>query len=241
MFSNFKSVFETGNRTNFETCYGEQGSCVWFNVIAVKLRDGVVFSLEDISERKRRELNFAFLSEIQDDLANLPGEDQILQTIGSKIGHFMKVSTAVLVDVDEDLDEVRPHYLWHTEGMPKLPLILRLSDFGGEEPQALLRAGQTVVIHDTEAGSPVYAAAHRPIRVRSSINVPFHHDGKWKYLISVTDSKPRHWREDEVELFKELAHRISLRIERARAEEALRRSEEQYRIQYEQKMSGRFN
>ena len=153
----------------------------------------------------------------------------------------MKVSTAVLVDVDEDLDEARPHYLWHTEGMPKLPLILRLSDFGGEEPQALLRAGQTVVIYDTEAGSPVYAAAHRPIRVRSSINVPFHHDGKWKYLISVTDSKPRHWREDEVELFKELAHRISLRIERARAEEALRRSEEQYRIQYEQKMSGRFN
>ena len=241
MFSNFKRVVETGNRTNFETCYGEQGSCVWFNVIAVKLRDGVVFSLEDISERKRRELNFAFLSEIQDDLANLPGEDQILQTIGSKIGHFMKVSTAVLVDVDEDLDEVRPHYLWHTEGMPKLPLILRLSDFGGEEPQALLRAGQTVVIHDTEAGSPVYAAAHRPIRVRSSINVPFHHDGKWKYLISVTDSKPRHWRQDEVELFKELAHRISLRIERARAEEALRRSEEQYRIQYEQKMRGRFN
>ena len=55
------------------------------------------------------------------------------------------------------------------------------------------------------------------------------------------DSKPRHWRQDEVELFKELAHRISLRIERARAEEALRRSEEQYRIQYEQKMSGRFN
>jgi len=241
MFSNFKRVVETGNRTNFETCYGLEGSCVWFHVIAVKLRDGIVFSMEDITERKRRELNFAFLSEIQDDLANLPGEDQILQAVGSKIGHFMKVSTAVLVDVDEDLDEVRPHYLWHTEGMPKLPLILRLSDFGGEEPQALLRAGQTVVIQDTEAGSLVYAAAHRPIRVRSSINVPFHRDGIWKYLISVTDSKPRNWRNDEVELFRELAHRISLRIERARAEEALRRSEEQYRIQYEQRMSGRFN
>jgi PAS domain S-box-containing protein len=241
MFSNFKRVVETGNRTNFETCIGGDGPCVWFHVIAVKLRDGIVFSLEDITERKRREVNLAFLSEIQDDLANLPGEDQILETVGSKIGHFMKVSTAVLVDVDEDLDEVRPHDLWRTEGMPKLPLVLRLSDFGGEEPQALLRAGQTVVIHDTEAGSPVYAAAHRPIRVRSSINVPFHRDGKWKYLISVTDSKPRNWRDDEVELFKELAHRISLRIERARAEEALRRSEEQYRTQYEQRMSGRFN
>ena len=237
MFSNFKMVVETGERRNFEICYGGKRSCVWFNVIAVKLRDGVVFSLEDITERKRRELNSAFLSKIQDDLANLPGEDQILQTVGSKIGHFMEISTAVLADIDEELDEVRPHYLWRTEGMPALPLVLHLSDFGVEEQQALLRAGQTVVIQDTEAVSPIYAAAHRPIGVRSSINVPFHRDGKWKYLISVTDSKPRDWRDDEVDLFKELAHRISLRIERARAEQALRRSEEQYRIQYE-KMRG---
>ena len=62
---------------------------VEYHVIAVKLRDGIVFSMEDITQRKRRELNFAFLSEIQDDLANLPGEDQILQAVGSKIGHFM--------------------------------------------------------------------------------------------------------------------------------------------------------
>jgi PAS domain S-box-containing protein len=237
MFSNFKMIVETGNRTTFELCYGGERSCVWFNVIAAKLRDGIVFSLEDITERKRRELNSAFLSAIQDDLANLPGEDQILQTVGSKIGHFMEVSTAVLADVDEDLDEVRPHYLWRTKGMPTLPLVLRLSGFGVEEQQVLLRAGQTVVIQDTEAVSPVYAAAHRPMGVRSSINVPFHRDGKWKYLISLTDSKPRDWRNDEVQLFKELAHRISLRIERARAEQALRRSEEHYRIQYE-KMRG---
>jgi len=241
MYSKFKMVVETGDRANIETCFDGERFHVWFHVIIVKLRDGVVFSLEDITERKRRELNFAFLSEIQDDLANLLAEDQILQTVGSKIGQFMKVSTAVLVDVDEELDEVRPLYLWHTEDMPKLPLVLQLSDFGGEEQRALLRAGQTVVIQDTETWSPVYALAHRPIRVRASINVPFHRDGKWKYLISVTDSKPRNWRDDEVNLFKELAHRISLRIERARAEEALRRSEEQYRIQYEQRLSGRFN
>lgn len=241
MFANLKRVIETGNRANFEICFGKKGSCVWFNVIAVRLHDGVVFSLEDITERKRRELNFAFLSQIQDDLANLPDEEQILQIVGSKIGDFMKVSTALLVDVDEVLDEVRPHYLWHREDVPKLPVVLRLSDFGAEEPQALLRAGQTVVVHDTEAGSAAYAAAHRPLRVRSSINVPFHREGIWKYLISVTDSKPRNWRDDEVDLFKELAHRISLRIERARADEALRRSEEQYRTQYEQSLSGPSN
>jgi PAS domain S-box-containing protein len=237
MFSNFKKVVETGERRNFEICYRGGRSCTWFNVIAVKLRDGVVFSLEDITVRKRRELNSAFLSAIQDDLANLPGEDQILQTVGSKIGRFMEVSSAVLADIDEELDEVRPHYLWRTEGMPTFPLVIRLSGFGVEEQQALLRAGQTVVIQDTEAVSLVYAAANRQIGVRSSVNVPFHRDGKWKYLISVTDSKPRDWRDDEVDLFKELAHRISLRIERARAEQTLRRSEEQYRIQYE-KMRG---
>jgi len=233
MFSNFKKVVETGERRNFEICYGGKRSCVWFNVIAVKLRDGVVFSLEDITERKRRELNSAFLSAIQDDLANLPGEDQILQTVGSKIGRFMEVSTALLIDINEDLDEARPHYLWHTEGIPKSPFVLRLSDFGGEEVRGLLREGQTVVIADTETDPLARAAAHRPIQVRSSLNVPFHRNGKWKYLISLTDSKPRNWRDDEVQLFRELASRISFRIERARVEEALRRSEELYRIQYE--------
>jgi hypothetical protein len=76
---------------------------VWFNVIAVKLRDGVVFSLEDITERKRRELNVAFsCRRSRMILRYFLDEDEILQTVGSKIGHFMKVSTAVLVDVDED-------------------------------------------------------------------------------------------------------------------------------------------
>jgi len=54
IFINFKMVVETGNRANFESCYDKDNS-ISLHVIAVKLRDGVVFSLEDITERKRAE------------------------------------------------------------------------------------------------------------------------------------------------------------------------------------------
>lgn len=52
MFDNFKTVIETGRRANFELFF-DNGT--WFHVIAVKLHDGVVFSLEDITEHKKAE------------------------------------------------------------------------------------------------------------------------------------------------------------------------------------------
>jgi len=46
----------------------------------------------------------------------------------------------------------------------------------------------------------------------------------------VTESEPRQWSETEIELVRETAERIWAAVERARAEAALRKSEEQFRI-----------
>ncbi|HEY1048889.1 MAG TPA: PAS domain-containing sensor histidine kinase, partial [Prosthecobacter sp.] len=60
--------------------------------------------------------------------------------------------------------------------------------------------------------------------------VPFYRDGAWRHFLAITDSRPREWRVDEVELFQEVANRVFPRLERARVEEALRNSEERNRI-----------
>src|SRR3712207_7379879 len=50
--------------------------------------------------------------------------------------------------------------------------------------------------------------------------------GRWTAIITITSREPRDWRADEIELLQEIASRVFPRIERARAEEALRESED---------------
>ena len=103
-----------------------------------------------------------------------------------------------------------------------------------------MREGKTAVVRDTETDARVDAMAGRAIKVRSGVVVPFLQEGKWRYSLNVFDSSPRNWREDEVELIEELANGIFPRVERARAEEALRDSEERYRGLAEQMTDGIF-
>ena len=48
-------------------------------------------------------------------------------------------------------------------------------------------------------------------------------------MLSVTTSQVRSWHESEIELIQELSNRLFPRLERARAEDALRESEERFR------------
>ncbi|HSP33461.1 MAG TPA: PAS domain S-box protein, partial [Thermoanaerobaculia bacterium] len=57
------------------------------------------------------------------------------------------------------------------------------------------------------------------------VSVPFQQRGEHRYLFSVMSSRPRVWREDEIELVREVAHRLFPRLDRARAEEAVRATE----------------
>ncbi|HEY9620590.1 MAG TPA: GAF domain-containing sensor histidine kinase, partial [Crinalium sp.] len=56
------------------------------------------------------------------------------------------------------------------------------------------------------------------LNMYSFVTVPFHRDGKWTHYIAICDSRPRDWRDDELELIQEVSNRIFTRLERARAE-----------------------
>ena len=61
------------------------------------------------------------------------------------------------------------------------------------------------------------------------INVPVIKNGKAVGMLSLVQSSPRKWTNQEVQLTMETAERTWAAVERARAEEALRKSEEKYR------------
>ena len=64
----------------------------------------------------------------------------------------------------------------------------------------------------------------------SFINVPVIKNGKPVGLLSLVQSKPRKWTDAEVQLTIETAERTWAAVEKAKAQEALRESEEKYRM-----------
>ena len=82
-------------------------------------------------------------------------------------------------------------------------------------------------------GARTTDAAYAQLDTRALVTIPFVKNGQWLFLMSISNSKPRDWREDEIELMHEIMTRIWTRVERTRADEALRESEERLRIALE--------
>src|SRR3712207_1633706 len=102
-----------------------------------------------------------------------------------------------------------------------------LADYHSEEENRLLSAGHSMAVNDVRDGTrtPEQIAAFEAFDIASIVNTPYISNGRWVFDLGVTRSKPSVWREDEIELLREISARVWLRIERARAEAALRESE----------------
>ena len=105
-----------------------------------------------------------------------------------------------------------------------------IPDYVGEEVLDALRQGKTVACADTDTDPRTDAEAYRAAGMRSWIKAPFRRDGDLRFTFCVADPQARDWRDDELELLRDVAVRVLPRLERARAEEALRVSEERFRL-----------
>ena len=187
-------------------------------------RFGVLYS--DVTGRKRRERNLAFLADVGESLASLTSRTEIAQAIGGKLGVFLAVPAVYFVRVGAALDEARVTTVWRTANAPDVPGVVRVSAFVNASFFVSARARETTVIRDTETDPRTHAAAFRALNLRAALGVPSNRDGEAQFMLAVADSQPRDWRDDEIELFRELANRFFPRLQRAQAEEALRESEE---------------
>jgi PAS domain S-box-containing protein len=191
---------------------------------------GVFAAARDITERKRHEMNLAFLAEIDEDFAHLSSVDEIMQTVGEKVGKYLKVKTFNVCEVDDPKGTLTVNFGWQDIGVPSLlHQTFCISDYLTEEFSRANRAGEIIAIRDTQTDPRTNARAYAALEIGSVMTAPFHVKGEWKAFLSVTDMNPRGWLQDEIELFQELSNRIFQRIERARAKEALRESEERFR------------
>ncbi|HEY1307730.1 MAG TPA: GAF domain-containing protein, partial [Vicinamibacterales bacterium] len=175
----------------------------------------------DITERKRHEADLVLLDQIADDCARLSSAEDIIETVGLRIGAYLQAPAVGLAYVDESRDEISIVHMWNQAGAPTRPDVVRLSDFLGADVRRSAMAGETLVVHDTDSDPRTDAEAHAALQVRSFISVPFVRGGAWKYSLGVFDSRPHRWRHHEISLFRRIADRLFARLEHAIAEQAV--------------------
>ena len=188
----------------------------------------VVF--RDITQRKLHEGTAALLAQIGNDLSVLSAPDDIMQTVGERLGGFFGAAACIFADVDEAANQATIHHGWNIQGVSSLKQTFQLAEYFGEEFRRAGRAGEASIVADTGHDPRANAEAYAALGIGSFVTVPFKRNGGWVANITVTSRQARQWRADEIELLQDIANRVFPRIERARAEESLRQNEEQFRL-----------
>jgi PAS domain S-box-containing protein len=180
----------------------------------------------ELVARERRETHQAVLAGLAEDFARLATEEEITRAIGARLGEHLGISVCSLADIDGGVCTVRAAF--RADAVPTLAS-LRISDYVSDAVEIDARLGKTVVIRDARTDARVDGARCEALGVCAAVMVPLHRDGAWRHSFQVGAPAPRDWREDEVLLLQDVAARLFPRIERARAEDELRRSNEELR------------
>lgn len=227
-FEIYGRIARTGIPERFENVAAAIG--FYYEVYALRVdaaaENQVCVMFYDITERRRRESDNAFLEEIDQELARLTLPGDIIKMVGERLGAYMQVDLCVFGDIDESCATVSVLMAWSKSPLPGLmeQHTYTLEAYATTEFIRACREGEAVAIRDTATDGKVPAGAWERLRTGAWLTIPFHHDKRWAGFISVSEAAPRDWRIDETELVRAIADRVFPRIERARAEEALRQA-----------------
>ncbi|PSR16260.1 hypothetical protein C8255_18780 [filamentous cyanobacterium CCP3] len=228
----FGQVVRTGKGERLEE-YVELNQ-KWYDFYISKVGDEnsrrVAVIFQNVTRRKRREANAAFLSDIAGDFAQLSAADEIMQTVGAKIGAYLNLSICAFAEIDAVGQNAVINYAWHRPEAHNVINVLPLSEFVTDEFLRAVRNQETIVVGNTQTDPRTVAEKYAALNIHAFVSVPFYKDGEWKFLLNIYDSYPRHWHSDEIRLVQELSNQIFPRLERVQAEAALQESEERFRL-----------
>ncbi|MGN6395645.1 MAG: GAF domain-containing protein [Mucilaginibacter sp.] len=176
--------------------------------------------LKDITGRKRHEQHQALVSRISKELGALTDSDKTMEYVGEELGNYFGVKWCMFSERNDD-NETYSVYGWHAAEVVSLNGTHSLHDYLRAEQAARDNAGELTIVDDTQTDVRTDAGFYTRLGISSFIIVPLSRGGQWNFQLSVIDNKIREWREDEVLLLKDIADRIWVRLEKARAEELL--------------------
>ncbi len=191
-------------------------------------RVAVLFN--DITERKRREANLAFLADISQDLVKLTQIDETIEVLGAKIGNHFHASPCAFSEVDEAQQTLTIRHEWKRPEAASLKGVYRIADYHTPEFRRAARAGETYVVRDAATDPRLDSAHVAALGIGAFVSVPLVRNGEWRFNLHLYDCAPRDWQENEIDLLRELTTRVWIRLERSRAEKALLESQARLRL-----------
>lgn len=166
----------------------------------------------DVTERTRLELRQQFLVQLDDAIRPLSEAPEIARTYASLLGEHLEVNRCAYAELEEDQDSFQLTEDWN-RGVESIVGRYTLRQFGIET-----LALRPYVVEDCE-GDPRLSEvleSYRMTNVRAVICVGLLKGGRLVAAMGVNQSRPRRWRQDEVELVNQVANRCWESLERAR-------------------------
>jgi PAS domain S-box-containing protein len=179
--------------------------------------------------RQNEELQ-AFALDLSDALRHIIDPIEVQATATRLLGERLQSDLAYYLEINEEEEYLLIERHFVRGDAPSMVGKYDLSTFPWVGPT--FRHGEPVIIHNTWT-TPLIPDPERPamddINVGAFIAVPLVKEGVLVAALCVTNDEPRTWAEADVTLMQMTAARTWAAVEQARAEERLRRSEEQYR------------
>ncbi|MBD2309371.1 response regulator [Chroococcidiopsis sp. FACHB-1243] len=229
-YENYENVLKTGEPLRFETNVSSLERTLEIYAFRIEGEPRLAVIFKDISDRKRHDANLVFLAEVSQDLARLTNIDETMNALGEKIGGHLDLSACAFAELDEAAEIGVINHSWHRSDVPSLAGTYRMEEFVTPDILQRCRAGEAVVVRDVFDDPLTDGEQYAALNIGSFLSIPLVRNGEWRFLLVIYHTEPYDWRDDEIELTRELANRIWTRLERARAEVGLRRSEEKYRL-----------
>ena len=163
--------------------------------------------------------------------------DAILAEALDLVGEEIDAARLGYAEVDEEAGTISVLRCLTRGGAEDISGTFLLPDFG-EAITADLRAGRTVQIDDV-AGDPRLAepevrARYEALGIASALVVPVAGGERVRAMLFAHDHRRRQWTEHHEDLLRQATEHVWREISRARAQSALRDSEERYRRIFEQ-------
>ena len=191
-------------------------------------------------ELKRTEARKEYLLKLSDALHFLEDPVQIQFEAVRILGEHMGAHRAGYAEDmgNGELVKVTRNYTRDVQGLEG---IYSYADYG-EDLLAELIKGNTVIRNDIDklsSLSPRQKKEHKVLGIGASVNKPLIKNNRLKAILFVHFSEKHDWTEEEIALIDDTAERTWAALEWARAEEALKKSEDKYRIQLEKEVKKR--
>lgn len=200
------------------TGYYDLHYSVWYNSEGEK--KGIMAVGIEVTEKAIAAIQQSFLVEISNELTVLKSRPETIDFLAKKIGRYFNVKWCMFSEVTKEQTAI-VSLGWNETDVPSLKGTYTIREFLSEEQTQKNNSGQVTVVNNVATDPNVNAGSYTALDIHSFIIVPLLQGNQWKFMLSIIDNKPRLWRNDEVELMKEVTNRIWTRLEKATADEAL--------------------